>query len=198
MALWLLGLGTGNTTNQPTKETKENKTNKTKQRIQQTLLIIESVLKSQAISRLSRNNNYMIHDPSWEADSSSASLEIHGIMWNTKLHYPVHKSPPLIRMLSHINPFHVFPNYLLKIHLNIILPSKPSSSKRYISLRFPHQNPVCNSPPAIRVMCPANLIPLDFTIRIIFWWGVQIMNLVTMHSPSTPLTPKHIPQYTIL
>jgi len=110
----------------------------------------------------------MIHDPSWKADSSSASQEIHCLIWKPKLHYPVHKSPPLVRMLSHINPFHVFPSYLLKIHLKIILPSKPQPSKRSLSLRFPHQNPVYYSPPATRATCPANLIHLDFTTRIIF------------------------------
>jgi hypothetical protein len=47
---------------------------------------------------------------------------------------------------EHINPGYALPSYLLKIHFNIILACILRSSKWANSLRFPHWNPVCNSP----------------------------------------------------
>jgi hypothetical protein len=57
--------------------------------------------------------------PSREAASWAATQELLSILWNPKVHYCVHKSPPLVPVLSEIDPVHTTPSYLSKIHFGV-------------------------------------------------------------------------------
>jgi hypothetical protein len=67
----------------------------------------------------------MDQSPSWEADSHSASQEIPRHSWNPKIHFRVHKSPPMVPTPIQMNPVQTFPPYFRKIYSRIIIPSTP-------------------------------------------------------------------------
>jgi hypothetical protein len=58
----------------------------------------------------------------WEAANCAATHELPTILVNPEVHYSVHKSPPLILLLSHIDPVHTIPFHLSKIFFIIVHP----------------------------------------------------------------------------
>ena len=135
-------------------------------------------------------------NPSWEANRFSASQEIPRTLWNPKVHHRIHKRSPPAPILSQIDPVHTPTSHFLQIHLNIVIPSTPGSTKRSLSLTFLHQNPVSAFPLPIRATCPAHLILLDLITRTIldeeyisffcvlviyFWWIEMLSKYVTSH-----------------
>jgi hypothetical protein len=89
------------------------------------------------------------------ATSSAATQKFANMLWSTKVHYSVHKSPPLIPILSQINPAHSNQSILISSHLRLGLPSVvfPSGFPTYnIRSSYPHS---CYMP------CPTHLPRLD-------------------------------------
>jgi hypothetical protein len=57
---------------------------------------------------------------SWEGANCAAIQDLPILFWNPKVHYHVHKSPPLVPILSQIDPVHTTPSCLSKIYFNIV------------------------------------------------------------------------------
>ena len=91
---------------------------------------------------------YLLHGAESFLRSSgfAANQEIPHILWNPKVHYRTLQRPPPVLILSQLHPVPTTPSHFLTIHLNIILPSTSWTPQWSLSLRFPHQNLVHNSP----------------------------------------------------
>jgi hypothetical protein len=135
---------------------------------------------------------------SWGAASCAANQEFPNILWNPKFYCRVHKSPPLVPVLNQINPVHINPSCLTKIHFNIVRPPTSWSSQWSLSFWLSHQY-ICIPllPHSCYMPCPSRppwLHHFNYTYR-----GVQVMELLIMQFSTTSwqfitLRSKYSPQ----
>jgi hypothetical protein len=116
--------------------------------------------------------------PSWGTANCAAPQELPRILWNPKVQCRVHKSPPLVPILSHIHPIHSIPSYLSKIHFNIVPPSTSWSSQWSFSFWLSHQYPICISllPHSCYMPRPSHPSWLDYSNYT--WRRVQVMKFL--------------------
>ena len=129
--------------------------------------------------------NSIEQSPSWEANTCWVSQEMPRILWNPKVHYRIHKSPPSVPILRHINPVHV-PHLIawrfiltLFSHLRLGLPN------RFIPSGLPTNTLYASLPSSKRARYPAHLIFLNLNTRIMFHrsYSSPLCNL--LHFPVT-------------
>ena len=103
----------------------------------------------------------MQQNPSWKANRFSDTQEIPRILWNPKVHYSIHKCPPSVPILSHINPAHAPHStswrsiLILSSHLRLTLPNG------LVPSAFPTKTLYTTQLFPIRSTRPAHIILLD-------------------------------------
>jgi hypothetical protein len=78
------------------------------------------------------------------ANSTGWSSNWHSLTWSQSsqplmepaIHCMVCRESAIISVLDHISPVYTFTSHFIKTNFNIILPSMPSSPKRYLPYRF--------------------------------------------------------------
>jgi hypothetical protein len=91
-------------------------------------------------------------------------------LWNPKVHYRVHTSPPPDPIPSQLNPVRLIDPYLPKALLYVILPPTRRPSQWSLAFGPPNQNRVNTSPPLYNLYTSQNIITVT-NWRRIRWTG---------------------------
>jgi hypothetical protein len=87
-------------------------------------------IKYDAVGLVTYLHTYLLTEPSpsCEATNCAATQELRSILRNPKDHHRIHKSPPLVPILSQIDSAHNISSYLSKIYFSIVYPPMSWSS----------------------------------------------------------------------
>jgi hypothetical protein len=155
-------------------------------------------MKCHALARWDRTYFQMLYGAEsflrkWQSLTSQETPRLLPNSWT--IHYHVHKSPPLVPILSQTNPIHNPTTYSFNIHFNNIFPPTPRSFEWSLPFRFTNQNCVCisHSSRACYISHPSHPPWFDHPNDI--WRSVRVMKLLIMQISSLSLQQIHIPQH---
>lgn len=103
-----------------------------------------------------------------EANRTSAPQKFALLLWNPKVYYRVHNSPPVYPTLDDITEVHILPRYIFTTDLRLSAQITLISRKRSVRFRFPDQkfsHTHCDR--IVPVTCHFHILDLDsFTIKM--------------------------------
>jgi len=112
------------------------------------------------------------------------------LLWNPNIHDRVHKSPPMVPILSEMHPVHTLPDSFPKIHSNIIFLTTHTSSEWSLPFKYSDQSFVCIYL-SRECYIPRPSRPPWFCHPNNIWWSVRVIKLLT--AQSSPASRKFLP-----